>query len=242
MTRIMGAKAREHASGVTATGKNVTTRVKNKSLVDRRRSQIIKGALKVFTVKGFHASTVREIAEAAGLTMGSLYNYVRSKEDIIFIVYEEVTKSLQEGIRGVISQARTPSTRLRSALHENLKMIHQHQDVIMFLYKESASLDRESLRTVLARETQYIQLFELLLRDYFRSRGETVDETRLRVAADLLTYIPVIVAFRRWSLQRRFQSMDRVMKEILNFVLHGIEVVPTKRRGEGCQRPARSSG
>ena len=60
--------------------KEVKTRIKNARLIDLRRRQIVEGALRVFTAKGFHASTVREIAEEAGLTMGSLYNYVSSKE------------------------------------------------------------------------------------------------------------------------------------------------------------------
>ena len=177
--------------------KEVKTRIKNPKLIDLRRRQIIDGAIKVFTAKGFDSATVREIADAAGLTMGSLYNYIRSKEDIIYIVYDYITNT-----------------------------IYEYQDIVMFIYKASAFLDRESLHEVLTRETEYIELFEDLLRDYF---GEMqVDAGRIRLAADLLTYIPVIVTFRRWSLRRRFESMDGVLQGILDFVLHGIEFIPGK--------------
>jgi len=109
-------------------------------------------------------------------------------------------------------------------LRKNLDAIYEHQDEVMFIYKASTFLDKESLHEVLARETEYIELFEDLLRDYF---GEIkVNETRLRLTADLLTYIPVIVTFRRWSLRRRFDSMETVMKGIHDFVLHGIEFIP----------------
>jgi len=79
--------------------KQVKTRVKNPKLIDLRRRQIIKGAIQVFTAKGFHAATVREIADSAGLTMGSLYNYIRSKEDIIYMVYDYITKILKDTVR-----------------------------------------------------------------------------------------------------------------------------------------------
>jgi hypothetical protein len=96
----------------------------------------------------------------------------------------------------------------------------------MFIYKASTFLDKESLHEVLTRETEYIELFEDLLSDYFREMQ--VDPGRIRLAADLLTYIPVIITFRRWSLRRRFESMDVVLQGILDFVLHGIEFIPGK--------------
>lgn len=201
--------------------KEVKTRIKSAKLIDLRRKQIIDGAVRVFSSKGFHTATVREIADEAGLTMGSLYNYVRSKEDIIYIVYDYITNILRNEVREAIEGIEDPRERLRAALRQNLSTVYRHQDVVMFIYKASTNLDRESLHEVLGRETEYIRLFEQLLRDYFQD--EDVDEARIRLAADLLTYIPVIVTFRRWSLRRRFDSMDDVMKGILDFVLRGIE-------------------
>ncbi|MBW1868525.1 MAG: TetR/AcrR family transcriptional regulator [Deltaproteobacteria bacterium] len=204
--------------------KQVKTRIKSAKLIDSRRKQIIDGAIKVFTAKGFHSATVREIADAAGLTMGSLYNYIRSKEDIIYIVYDYITKILRDEVIDAIEGIKDPKERLEVAMRQNLNTIYEYQDVVMFIYKASTFLDRESLHEVLARETDYIELFENLLRDYFK--GTDVDEARLCLAADLLTYIPVIVTFRRWSLRRRFDSMDIVMKGIHDFVLHGLEFIP----------------
>jgi len=204
----------------------VKTKIKNEELIDRRRKQIIDGAIKVFNAKGFHKATVREIAKEAGLTMGSLYNYIASKEDIIHIVYDYITRVLREEMSEAIAGIEDPEERLKAALYQNLNAVYKNQEIIMFIYKESASLDKKSLHTVLARETEYIELFEGLLRERFK--GQDVNEERLRLAADLLPYIPVIMTFRRWSLKRRFESMDNVMEGILDFVVQGIESIPKK--------------
>jgi len=204
----------------------VKTKIKNEELIDRRRKQIIDGAIKVFNAKGFHKATVREIAKEAGLTMGSLYNYIASKEDIIHIVYDYITRVLRKEMSEAIAGIEDPEERLKAALYQNLNAVYKNQEIIMFIYKESASLDKKSLHTVLARETEYIELFEGLLRERFK--GQDVNEERLRLAADLLPYIPVIMTFRRWSLKRRFESMDNVMEGILDFVLQGIESIPKK--------------
>jgi AcrR family transcriptional regulator len=204
--------------------KEVETRIKSLELIDRRRRQIVEGALRVFTAKGFDQATVREIANEAGLTMGSLYNYIRSKEDIIYIVYDYVTQQLRDEMTAAIAGIENPEERLKAAMWQNLNAVNQYEDIIKFLYQESTKLDKPSLVNVLARETEYIILFENLLRDYFA--GKKIDQTRLRIAADLLSYIPVIMTLRRWSLKRRFDSMEEVMRGILDFVLQGIEFIP----------------
>ncbi|RLB36848.1 MAG: hypothetical protein DRH12_15190, partial [Deltaproteobacteria bacterium] len=211
--------------------KEVKTRIKSSKLIQERRRQIIEGAIRVFTAKGFHGATVREIAEEAGLTMGSLYNYVESKEDIIYIVYDYITEILRDEVKQAIKGVSDPRQRLKVAILENLKSIHRYQDIVMFIYKESAHLDKESLYDVLTRETEYIQLFEDLVRDYFKD--VPIDEKYVRLAGDLLTYIPVIMTFRRWSLRRRFSSIEEIMQGILSFVLHGLEFVPVKSDSEG---------
>jgi len=220
--------------------KKVETKIKNLDLVEQRRQQIIEGAIKVFSVKGFHGATVREIAEEAGLTMGTLYNYINSKEDIIYIVYDYISEALRKEVRDAISGIHAPEERLKAALQQNLQSIYQHQDIILFIYKASSFLDRESLHEVLKRETDYIELFEDLLRGYFK--GQAVDEDRLRLAADLLTYIPVIMTFRRWSLRRRFESMDEVMKHILDFVLHGIGFIPEESSPTALKKEKKGAG
>ncbi len=203
--------------------KQIKTKIKNPNRVQLRRQQIIDGAIKVFTGKGFHNATTKEIAKAAGITEGTLYNYVQSKEDIIYIVYDYITGILRSDLEKTISLESDPRKRLKTALLQNLKLINEYQAIILFMYKESGSLDKESLYSVLARETEYIEMFESLLKDYL---GDSVaDKSKIKITADLLSYIPVIIAFRRWSLRRRFESIEIVIDDIINFILHGIQFV-----------------
>ena len=204
-------------------GKEVQANIKNARLIDLRRKQIIEGAMQVFAAKGFHGASVREIAEAAGLTMGTMYNYVRSKEDILYIVYDFMTTILTEGLKKAIEDTKDPREKVSAALRHNMELIYQYQDVIMFLYREAGNYDRESIHTVLAQETRYIEVFEELLRQ--RYAGRKINETRLKLAADILSYLNVILVLRGWSLRKRHKSMDDAVDGILEFVEHAIEIV-----------------
>jgi len=223
-------------------GKEVQANIKNARLIDLRRRQIIEGAMQVFAAKGFHGASVREIADAAGLTMGTMYNYVRSKEDILYIVYDFMTTILTEGLRKTIEETKDPREKVSAALRHNMEMIYQYRDVIMFLYREAGNYDRESIHTVLAQETKYIEVFEELLRLHFA--GRKISEFRLKMAADILSYLNVILVLRGWSLRRRYKSMDDVVNGILEFVEHAIEIVEeTDREGVECRhfrKPAKS--
>ena len=63
--------------------RDVPTQVKNPDLVEKRRRQIVEAAAKLFIDQGFHKTTTRQIARAAGFSIGSLYEYVTSKEDVL---------------------------------------------------------------------------------------------------------------------------------------------------------------
>src|SRR3954451_23997632 len=82
--------------------REVLASVKDERLVQKRRDQMIKGAVTLFKEKGFHRTTTREIAKAAGFSIGTLYEYIRSKEDILYLVcdsiYDHVRERLQEDL------------------------------------------------------------------------------------------------------------------------------------------------
>ena len=72
----------------------ILSSVKDQDLITVRREQMIQGAMKLFKEKGFHRTTTREIAKESGFSIGTLYEYIRKKEDVLFLVcdsiYEEV--------------------------------------------------------------------------------------------------------------------------------------------------------
>jgi TetR/AcrR family transcriptional regulator, cholesterol catabolism regulator len=91
--------------GTPPASRSVKTTTKDADLIRDRRERLTRAAIKVFSEKGFHESTVRDIGRAALLTEGTIYNYVRGKEDIVFLVCD--TSGHQ------ISGQRAPRARLQ---------------------------------------------------------------------------------------------------------------------------------
>ena len=72
------------------TKRQVKSSVKDESLIEKRREQMIRGAVKLFKEKGFHRTTTREIAKEAGFSIGTLYEYIRTKEDVLYLVCDSI--------------------------------------------------------------------------------------------------------------------------------------------------------
>jgi AcrR family transcriptional regulator len=206
--------------------RRITTIVQDQALVERRHEQIFRAASRIFISRGYHAATVREIAREAGLSLGSLYSYIRTKEDILFLVFQKLTNTLRENIRQAIEGIDDPVEQMRAALRADLETTERYQDEILLMYQETKSLDRESLHHVLAGEADYVRFFEEILRAGYERGGFRGDP---RLTADVITYLCSLVALRRWNLRQRF-SREEIAEGLVSFILGGLGVTDGARR------------
>jgi AcrR family transcriptional regulator len=201
--------------------RQVKTATKDADLIRDRREQLIRAAIKVFGEKGFHQTTVRDIGRAARLTQGTIYNYVRSKEDILFLVCDRVVTEYQDSVRRALSGDGDATERLAEALRGIVRVMIERQSTILLLYHESHNLDRRSLRVILARVGEFIANFERLLTEAHRGRRKPGRDFRL--LANIVTYLPTIVALRSWALPHRL-SREKLINELVDFMLRGLSL------------------
>ena len=139
-------------------------------------------------------------ARAAGMTQGTIYNYVRSKDDILYLVCDRIVSEYQEETRKALASSHDPAARIRSAVHAVCEVMYQHQEEIPLIYQDSHLLEPRSLRVILARVEEFIGMFETIVGQALREVPGPKPNTRL--AAQILTFLPVMLALRRWSLYR----------------------------------------
>src|SRR5690625_6816962 len=89
----------------------VATTVKNPDRVEKRRAEIIDAAVKIFSEKGYHATTTKEIADAAGMNVGTMFQYVKNKQDILYLVCCHIHSLIEQALYAVDRK----STRLNSS-------------------------------------------------------------------------------------------------------------------------------
>jgi AcrR family transcriptional regulator len=205
--------------------RSVRTNTKDPELIRDRREQLIRAALEVFKKKGFHQTTVRDIGRAAALTQGTIYNYVRSKEDILFLVCDHVVTEYVESVQQALSTG-DARTRLEVALRGIARVMVERRSTILLLYHESHNLDRRALRSLLSRVNEFVVKVEQLVAEAITPRPT---RPRLRMLANIVTFLPTMVALRGWALPQDL-THEQYIDEIVEFMMNGLGCIPEQNR------------
>src|SRR3954447_6404800 len=128
--------------------REVHASVKDERLVQKRRDQMINGAVALFIEKGFHRTTTREIARAAGFSIGTLYEYIRTKEDVLYLVCDSIFNEVMNRLSHFPTNAGTIDS-LREAIRQYFLLIDSMFDEFTIMYQETKSLPKEAMQYVL---------------------------------------------------------------------------------------------
>ncbi len=198
---------------------DVQTNIKNKDLVSKRRKQIITAASKLFFEKGFDQTTMREISRASGLTMGSLYDYVMSKDDILVLVYKDVIERFRLGLGGNEQSDRDMNPEnLENILHRSMKQMYKLSKAVQLLYRESWSRRKNVHIQMREIERGHVDNFTQLLQQG-REKG-LFQVKNPKVTADLILLLVALPAIREWSLLNLDQ--EEVIDTVAKFILRGL--------------------
>jgi TetR/AcrR family transcriptional regulator, cholesterol catabolism regulator len=185
--------------------RSIPTQVKNKDLVNRRRSQIIDAAVEMFLQKGFHKTTTRQIAQAAGISNGLLYEYISTKEDILYLVCDAIHAEMQNAVVQALLRPKKGTHPLAAVIREYFLVCHRMGDHILLIYKETQTLPAKWRKIVLENEIRITGLFTKVLQDLVAG-GElpALEESILDLIAHNISVLGHMWAFRRWFLAGRY--------------------------------------
>ena len=162
------------------TKRQVKSSVKDESLIEKRREQMIRGAVKLFKEKGFHRTTTREIAKEAGFSIGTLYEYIRTKEDVLYLVCDSIYNEVLNRLLSLPIQQGTIDG-LQAAIKQYFLLIDDMSDEFLVMYQESKSLPKDALKYVLKKEMEMIALFENILQTCREIRGTAHSEKKISI-------------------------------------------------------------
>jgi AcrR family transcriptional regulator len=199
--------------------KDIPTQIKNPELVERRRRQIAEAAVQLFIKKGFHKTTTREIAQAAGFSIGSLYEYIASKEDVLYLVCEAIHTEVERGVTEALTRATVGRDALVEVIREYFLVCDRMSDFILLIYQETRSLPSQWQSRVLENELRITGLFVEVLAS-IAATGElpNLDERSIELAAHNIAVLGHMWTFRRWYLGRHY-TIDDYIKLQTKFML-----------------------
>ena len=159
--------------------------------VGARRAELVAAAARLFSERGYHGTSMRDLGEALGLQRGSLYAHIVSKEDLLFDVVDEGAERFLARGRAAAG-APTPATdRLRTFLTGHIETAIEHLDAATVFLNEWRYLSDGKRADIEAKRDRYEEMLRSIIEDGIAS-GE------FRADADVRFTVLLVLSAGNW--------------------------------------------
>jgi AcrR family transcriptional regulator len=198
----------------------VKSKVEVPELIEKRRGQIIEAALDLFGKHGYHSTTIRDIAKRAGVSIGTIYQYVTDKEDVLFLALIEVLDGYKRRIPEALVGLKDPLERFCAAVRVYCAVNGEKIAATVLAYRETSSLRWERRNLIKQLETDTNKLIEACIQDCIDAGYFETD-----VDMELMTY-QVVMLSHSWALKawrfRKSMTLDSYVARGLRMILRGV--------------------
>lgn len=198
----------------------IVSSVKDMELVQKRRQQMIKAAIQLFKEKGFHRTTTREIAKEAGFSIGTLYEYIRTKEDVLFLVCESIYEQVYKRLEATIDLENPSVGHLLDVVEAYFRHMDDMQEEVVIMYQEVKSLKNDTKEQILQKEREMVGMLERVI---VACLSDTIPRVDAQLMANNIFVQGQMWGFRRWMLQKQFSLDDYIHRQI-QFIKNGLGI------------------
>ncbi len=142
---------------------SIPTTIKNPERVAHRRTELIDVATKMFLERGFHNTSIRDIVRACTFNVASLYMYVSSKEDILYLVAQDLMNNIAQKLSETVLDPESPERSLEIGFASYCQIVNRFRRPIRLLYREVGFLPPEPRSAVVATVSSVISYFETII-------------------------------------------------------------------------------
>lgn len=185
--------------------------------LDRRRHQVFAASLPLFLEKGFQETSMQEIAAASGMGKSTLYDYFKTKDEILLWVVEDGIYDLTEMARQIDSQDLPAAEKIHRVMHAHLAYLLENKDFYERMLYEVQRLGPESQQRIQARRHAYQDLLCRLVEDATR-QGSFRDVNPLLAARTMMAILtPAVFTHRPTG------TPEQMMDEAIEIFLRGVQ-------------------
>jgi AcrR family transcriptional regulator len=194
--------------------------VKSRKTAPAKEQEIIAAAASLFKEKGYRATTLEDIAAAVGMLKGSLYYYIRSKEELLYLVVRDPIRQAYNKLEQIVNSDAPVTAKITQAIANHVAIFHQHYPHIAVYLHDFHNVMQKLKDNSIEAPKEYQQLLAQLLQ-------QGVDSGELRSDLDVTVAGYAILGMCNW--------MYRWYKPEGNLSAEAIADVFTKLVLEGLQ-------
>jgi AcrR family transcriptional regulator len=183
----------------------------------RRRKEIFDASVHLFLEKGFSQTSLREIAEAAGIGKSTLYDYFRSKDEILVSYFESEIQKITDRAQEIARQELSISEKLRQIMQMHLEYLIANKNFYLKLMVASQTLSLGSQEKIQAKRHGYQDMLRALIEEGIGT-GELRPVNSLLAARSVFNLLATAVFTSRPT-----GTPDEMLQDAFDIFFYGIQ-------------------
>jgi AcrR family transcriptional regulator len=184
----------------------------------KRASHIYRVAAEIMCQKGYEATSMNDIAEAAGLTKAGIYHYIRGKEDLLFEIMNYAMDVVDQGIVAHASQVEDAEERLRAIIERHSRSVLEGVGALTIVLEEMTALTPAHRRAITTRKRAYFEFIRGTLEQL--AREGKLREINPTVAA--FSLLGMILWISRWYRRDGSITTADALKDYVDIGMHAV--------------------
>ncbi len=132
---------------------------------DSRLQHLVTTATAIFAERGYHATSMRDLSRASGMSLAGIYHYVRSKHELLFLIQDQCFAEVHAGAVATLERTTDPEERVQAFIRHHLVFFTGHMDKMKVLSHEDDELEGTMRQQVRERKRAYVDLLTSLLNE-----------------------------------------------------------------------------
>lgn len=199
----------------------------------RRRQEIVNAAAQVFFEKGYDASSTQDIADVAGILKGSLYYYVKSKEDFLFEIVQEMHEGAIQIVEPLVDMPGDSLTRLAKFVVRQVEYYAENHIFATVFFREYRALSLERRGPIESSGDLYRKFVGDLLKQGI-DEGSVISDLDLSSAPILI--VEMLNSVHRWYSPEGRKSSLEIGREFATILVTGVASPAAVKRRGGLER------
>jgi len=203
-------------------------KIKKQAVAVKNLANIFDTALKLSNEKGFQSMSLRDLSRTSGLSMGALYSYFTSKEELLEMIQNQGRRLTRKVLTQQINVDDPPDKMLRTAIRTHLYLTEIMQKWFYFSYMETKNLDKPQQKKSIESELETEQVFIDILEEGVRKNLFVVENSVL--AASVIKSMLQDWYVKRWKYARRQISVDEYAEFVIGFVESALKITKNEAK------------
>jgi AcrR family transcriptional regulator len=192
---------------------------KSKKMSPSKEQEIITVAARLFKEKGYRATTLEDIAAAVGMLKGSLYYYIRSKEELLYLVVRDPIRQAYNKLEEIVTSEAPVKVKIAQAIANHMTVFHQHYPHIAVYLHDYHHLMQQLEKNTIETPRHYHQLWATLLEQGVAT-GEVRNDLNIKVTGYAI--LGMCNWIYRWYNPQGTLSAEEIAGIFTTLVLEGL--------------------